>query len=209
MVPWGALTLYAMSEETEILALTRESLPRRTRAVLQSGRRRNPDVLLVELDGTMAVVKDFAPRLWWVRWLLGRWVTSREIRAYRRLAGDPAVPRLLGRIDALAFAVEHRPGERMRRRLARSLPPGFVDELEAAVERMHRRGVVHLDLRHRSNVLADPEGHPVLIDFASAFCFEPGGWLARWLLPWLASLDRAAVGKWRERLEPGERASAR
>jgi serine/threonine protein kinase len=146
-------------------------------------------------------VKDFAPRGAWVRAWLGPWLLGREVRAYRALAGHPAVPRLLGRIDRLAFAVEYRPGRRLSRRLAGQVAPGFVDALAGAVGAMHARGVVHLDLRHRSNVLVGEDGAPVLIDFASALRFPPG---ARWLVPVFAWIDRRAVAKWRERLAPQE-----
>jgi hypothetical protein len=183
-------------------SLTRADLAGRTRAVLHRGNRRNPDVLLVDAGGRDVVVKDFAPRGPWVRRWLGRWITDREVRAYRALAGHPAVPELLGRIDALALAVEHRPGRRPSRRNKGELPPGFVVALEGAVAEMHARGVAHLDLRHRSNLLADEKGRPVLIDFASAVCFAPGGLGARLLLPLLAWIDRRALAKWRERLAP-------
>jgi tRNA A-37 threonylcarbamoyl transferase component Bud32 len=188
--------------QDEIARLTRETLSELSVSRFQSGWRSKPDVLLVQVGERSLVVKDFAPRGWLVRNTIGRWATAREVRAYRALDGLRCVPRFLGCIDSLAFAVEHRPGHRMSRRLASSLPPGFVAELEQAVASMHERGVVHLDLRHRTNVLADPQGHPVLIDFASAICLRRDGWLGRTLLPLLAAIDRAAVAKWRERLEP-------
>jgi hypothetical protein len=192
-----------MTEPAEpTLALDRGSLVARTREVLNRGNARNPDVLLVDAGDRLVVVKDFAPRAAWVRATIGRWITRREMRAYRILAGHPAVPRLLGRIDALAFVLEYRPGRRMSRRLAAELSPGFIDRLAAAVGEMHARGVVHLDLRHRSNVLVDEREQPILIDFASAVMLRPRGLLARRLLPWLARWDWDAVEKWRQRVEP-------
>lgn len=177
--------------------LRRADLAARTLRVLHHGRARNPDVLLVATPDGPVVVKDFAPRGPFVRALLGPWLQRREMRAYRALAGHPAVPRLLGPIDALAFAVEYRPGRRMSRRLAGTLAPGFVARLSDAVRAMHERGVVHLDLRHRSNVLVDEGGDPVLIDFASALVLRPGSRLVRWL----ARFDWSAVEKWRQRVE--------
>lgn len=170
--------------------------------MLHRGRTRNPDVFLVELPCGRAVVKDFAPRGRLVRRLLAPWIQAREVRAYRALAGCQAVPRFLGCIDRLAFAVEYRPGRRMSRKLAGRVPPDFPDQLERAVRDLHERGVVHLDLRHRSNVLVGDEGRPILIDFASALCLRPGSLLARVLLPLLAALDLRAVRKWRQRLVP-------
>jgi hypothetical protein len=181
-------------------ALSRADLAAATRAVLNRGNRRNPDVLLVERGGERLVVKDFAPRGAWVRATFGPWITAREARAYRALEGHPSVPRFRGRVDRLAFALEYRPGRRLSRRLARELPADFLARLEAALAEMHARGVAHLDLRHRSNVLLGEDGRPVLIDFGSAVCLRPGGLAARLLLPLFAWIDRGALRKWRAKL---------
>ncbi len=173
---------------------------------LQRGAGRKPDVLLYELrDGpavVKAVVKDFGARAPWLRATLGRWLIARELRAYRVLAGHPNVPRLLGRIDAYAFSIEHRPGRRLSRQRASELAPDFLAQLATAVRGLHARGVVHLDLRHRSNVLVDASGAPVLIDFASAVCLAPTRWPQSWLLRALARIDEAALAKWRAKLGP-------
>lgn len=182
-------------------AVTRAALAASTVELLNRGNRRNPDVLLVEHGGERLVVKDYAPRGALVRATIGRLVAAREARAWRQLDGHPAVPRFRGWIDPLAFAVEYRPGRRMSRKLAGKVPADFLVRLEAALAEMHRRGVAHLDLRHRSNVLVAEDGSPVLIDFGSAVCFRPGGAGARWLLPLFARLDRRALAKWRVRLE--------
>lgn len=155
---------------------------------------------LIDRDGQRAVVKDFAARAPWLRATLGRWLVARELRAYRALAGHPDVPRLLGRAGPYGLAVEYRPGRRLSRQRANELPPDFVDRLDRAVRAMHARGVVHLDLRHRSNVLVAGDGAPVLIDFASAVCLRPGRWPDRALLRWLARIDERALAKWRRKL---------
>lgn len=183
--------------------LGRHELVGRVLGVLERGSWRDPDVLLVEGPDGPIVVKDFAPRARWLRRTLGRFLTHREAMAYAELDGHPAVPRFFGRIDAHAIAIEYRPGTRISRQLADRVAPDFLDTLEASVRALHARGVVHLDLRHRSNVLVDEKGQPVLIDFASALRFRAGGLAARWLLPVLARVDLRAVEKWRARLEPG------
>ncbi|MCP4039720.1 MAG: hypothetical protein GY944_09425 [bacterium] len=189
-----------MSEaSTQLFGLDRRDVAGSTTQVLHRGNWANPDVLLVETSrGGEVVVKDYTPRSRLVRETYGRWITGREARAYRLLEGSPGVPALMGRLDSLALVIEYRPGTRMSRDLAGRLPEGFMDELRAAVRGMHERGVVHLDLRHRSNVLADADGHPVLIDFASALFLRPGGWLARML----ARIDWGAVRKWEVRVTP-------
>ena len=160
--------------------------------VLQRGSGRKPDVRLEAWDGRPVVVKDFAARAPWLRATLGRWLVAREVRAYRALAGHPDVPRLLARLGPHAFAVEHRPGRRLSRQRAGALPADFLPRLTRAVDEMHGRGVVHLDLRHRSNVLVGADGAPVLIDFASAVCLRQVRWLAR--------VDQRALAKWRRKL---------
>jgi RIO-like serine/threonine protein kinase len=157
-------------------------------------------VLLVETASGPVVVKDFAPRRAWVRSTLGRWLIGREERAYRRLAGVAGVPRLLDRLDRDAIVIEYRPGILLSRSLAGSLPEGFLAELEDAIHAMHARGIVHLDLRHRSNILAGEDGHPVLLDFASALDFDRDRFVGRWGFRLFEWIDRRAIQKWRVRL---------
>lgn len=185
---------------SSVLGLSRGEIPVRTREVLSRGGWGNPDVLLVESATGPVVVKDFAPRGWLVRRWLGPWLLRREARAYQRLAGITAIPRLLGWLDATAIVLEFRPGVYVSRGLAGRLPPEFVAHLEEAVCEIHRRGVVHLDLRHRSNVLAGQDGRPVVIDFASALFFDVSTRAGRRALELFAEIDRAALRKWRIRL---------
>ncbi len=182
--------------------VTRANLSEQTLITLQRGSWNSPDVYLVECDDGRAVVKDFAPRAWLVRATFGRWIVRREARVYAALADHPAVPRLLGRLDPLALVIEHRAGARFSRRRPWTFTPGFVRQLRAAVDGLHARGVVHLDLAHRSNVCAAPDGSPVLIDFDSAVRFRKGGLGERLLLPLLRRIDQRAVAKWAAAASP-------
>ncbi len=182
------------------VVLDRARLAQSCGRVLNRGRWGNPDVLLITTSDGPVVVKDFSPRRAWIRRTLGRWLIGRELRAYRQLAGVAAVPRVLGQVDAEALILEYRPGVLLSRSLASSLPEPFLAELEDAVAAMHRRGIVHLDLRHRSNILAGNDGHPVLLDFASAIQFDPTRFAGRLGVLLLGWIDRRALGKWRVRL---------
>ena len=184
----------------ESVGLDRANLVQQTRSVLNRGGWGNADVLLVESDLGAVVVKDFGPRTHYVRQWLGPWLLRREARAYRRLEGVEAVPRLLGQLDAAALVLEYRPGVLLSRSLSGKLPPDFLAELQRAIAEIHRRGVVHLDLRHRSNILAGDDGRPVVIDFASALRFDNATWWGRMLVGLLGSVDRRALRKWRVRI---------
>ena len=198
----GSSVQVSPAEGSPCSVLTRRELDGAVEAVLHRGGWGNPDVLLVCHAGRRLVVKDYAPRRAWVRSTLGRWLIARERLAYRRLQGAPGVPQLLGQLDALALVIEYRPGERLSRQLASRLRTGFIRDLERSVDAMHRRGVVHLDLRHRGNILAGEDGQPILLDFASALRFSPSRAPGRWLLALFSAIDRRALGKWRERLVP-------
>jgi hypothetical protein len=174
----------------------RGSLTARTLARLNKHGSRRAEVLLVRDGSRTVVVKDFAPRGGWVRRFFGPWIVRRELRAYRLLDGVPGVPRVLGRVDACAFVLEYRPGEMLTRALRGRVGPDFLTRLRATVAAMHERGVLHGDLRHRSNVLAGVDGEPVVLDLATSICFRPGGWAARRLLPRLSWIDWQAVEKW-------------
>ncbi|MFP6656119.1 MAG: hypothetical protein VCB25_10870 [Myxococcota bacterium] len=176
------------------LDLDRETLPKRTRQVLNRGGWGNPDVLLVETPSGVVVVKDYSPRSPLVRRWFGPFMLRREARAYRRLRGIASVPRFLGNLDSLALVFEYRSGRFLSRSLAGKLPPDFLPNLQDAIAQMHGRGVVHLDLRHRSNILAGDDDRPVVLDFASALCGRIGVLLLGWL-------DRRALQKWRIRLK--------
>ena len=151
------------------------------------GRWIKADLHRIEWRGRALVVKSFARKSLPVR-LLGRPQIAREARAYAALRGVAGIPALHGRPDPYTLVMDFVEGERLTHvRLTEGPKRQFIDALGNMVEAMHARGVAHLDLSHRSNVMLDDAGHPYLIDFGSAICFRPGGLGARLLLPLLAS----------------------
>lgn len=196
------------SPPTNPRVIERRAVAQATVRVLNRGGWGNADVLLVEGARGPVVVKDFSPRPRMIRRTLGRWLIRREGRAYRRLAGLPGFPRLLGQIDHDAIVLEYRPGTLLSRSLAGRVRSEFLAELEAVIDSMHARGIVHLDLRHRSNILAGEDGHPVVLDLASALHFDPERRLGRLGLALFGWIDRRALAKWRVRLAQPSRATS-
>ena len=177
----------------------REDLDRLREGFLGKRAWYRPVVHLVVLPGgARAVVKDFRSCPWLLRATYGRFVLAREVAAYERLEGVPGVPRFLGRVDAHAFAVEWIPGKDLGKCPKGSLRAETFERLAATVAEMHRRGVVHLDLRQRRNVLVDDAGVPRVIDYSSALCLRPGGWRLRRLAP----VDVSGVLKYKRRFLP-------
>jgi predicted Ser/Thr protein kinase len=160
-----------------------------------------PAIWTLTADDRPMVVKDVRRTSPLFRYTLGRLSLWREGRIYQRLDGMPFVPRYLGRLDADAIILERIEATPIQRFRGEEIDPTFFDELQECVAALHRRGVVHMDLRHRSNLLVGSDGKPRILDFEAAF-YLGTNFLARWLLvPLLATVNRSAVTKYRIRYE--------
>jgi RIO-like serine/threonine protein kinase len=124
----------------------------------------------------------------------------KEWKIYSRLKGLKGIPRPVGRIDRFAFAMEYIPGKAVGR--DETLSPSFFSELERVLREVHSRGVVHMDLRHKGNILVSEKGEPFLIDFNSSFSFREKGILKRFLFPLFQWVDVGGLLKLKERVLP-------
>jgi hypothetical protein len=173
--------------------------------VLREGRWANARVAKVAVDGVDWTVKDFAARPWWVRNLIGRFLLRRELRALQRLAGIEGVPAQAFRVDAFAIAAHFVPGVTLDKAPRGQLSERFFLDLEALFRQVHARGLVHLDSRGSSNLLATPQGAPAVIDFQASLstrlmpgplrrtleAIDMGGVYKNWLRHAPGSLDAA------------------
>ncbi len=160
------------------------------------------DLNLVEWNGTRLVVKTFVGRWWLARWI-GRYQIGRESHAYAHLAGIPGIPVLHQGPDKLTLVMQHMEGQRVTWIRHKQMPKReVVEALRLLMESLHARGVAHLDLRRRDNILVDKHGAVRLIDFATAQVSPPGSWRRRFLFPLLRSIDRSAFLKWKRVLTP-------
>ena len=171
--------------------------------LLQRGAWGKADILLIGTDNRRAIVKDFRGKILPVRWY-GRWQIRRESSIYRRLAGVWGVPRYYGRIGKNAMAIEYIEGERISHWKRRELPPALFPRLWTLIEEIHRRGIVHIDLRKRDNILVTPAGDVFIIDFNASFRFLPDSPGARWVFPLLRKVDHFGFLKWKAALAPSQ-----
>ena len=180
-------------------------------AVLRPGRRTQAELGLVrgagagpvDGDSGLAVLKDYAAAGWLFRAIVARWLIAHEASIYLRLQGLPGIPRIYGRVGPLALLRQYIPGLDAGRFHPGELPDSFFAEVAGLVEAMHRRGVVHCDLRNCRNILVAEGPRPYLVDFAAAFS---RGWsldLPRAWLHWMFhQADLTAVAKLKRRLAP-------
>ena len=132
-------------------------------------------ILLVREGGRSFVRRDLGATPWWLR-LPAWWLARHEARALERLAGQPAVPALLG-WDGRRLDRSHLAGAAMHQRP----PHGDVAYFHAArrlLQQVHRHGVAHNDLAKEANWLVLEDGRPGLIDFQLAVLGPPR---ARWM----------------------------
>ena len=165
-----------------------------------------PDLKKVEVDGRTLIVKDVRRKSFLVRWSLGLWLIHKEWKIYSRLVGVEGIPMPIERIDRLAFAMEYVPARPIER--GEPLPDIFFKDLERILKELHSRGVVHMDLRHKGNVLVSERGKPILIDFNSSFFFHEKGLLRRFLFPLLRWVDYGGLLKLKQRVSPSSMTSA-
>ena len=182
------------------MSLTRDALEQGRVRYLLHGKKKQADVYLSRIDDQLVVVKDYQDKRFSVR-QVGRFVLWREYRNYKWLQSFDFVPRMIERIDSLAFVISFVDGPTvadMQGDVSFRWVPG---KLEEAVRALHKARFYHLDLRKRGNIMV--EGQEVyLIDFASSirFCwFNPLYWL---LGPILAYVDNSAVVKWKAFIDP-------
>jgi serine/threonine protein kinase len=159
-----------------------------------------PDLARVEVRDQTFMVKDVGRKSFLFRWTLGLWLIHKEWKIYSRLVGIKGIPKAVERIDRFAFAMEFVPGRPIER--GEALPPSFFSDLERLLREVNSRGVVHLDLRHKGNILLSEKGEPFLIDFNSSFSFKEKGFLRRFLFPILRWVDYGGLLKLKERVSP-------
>ncbi|NWG01480.1 MAG: hypothetical protein HXY44_01330 [Syntrophaceae bacterium] len=172
---------------------------------LVKGRFGKPDLSRAELGGRTVMVKDVRKRKFFLRWTLGLWLIQKEWKIYSRLIGMKGIPHPIERIDRFAFCMEFISGRPLSR--GENLDPSFFSHLKQVLQEIHARGVVHLDLRHKGNILISELGEPFLIDFNSSFAFKKQGVLRRYLFPLLCWIDHGGFLKLKERISPSSMTS--
>ena len=174
-----------------------------TRSFREGGGSR-PDVMLIEIDGHSAVLKDQNGADTAFALLVGPLLNWRECKALRKLAMVDCVPRLLHKPDKRSFLMAYHESEQITR-LSTIEPnwPVFFDKLAAAIEQIHLAGVAHNDLRNPTNTLITPAGEPVLVDLVACYCRgQSWNFPNRWLFDKFCQVDKSAITKIKSRVAP-------
>ena len=153
----------------------------------------SPAVSVVDHGGRPAILKDYRRKNAVTRGLLAPRLVRREFDALKLLEGVPGIPAAYAIVEKRAILLEYVEGKTLNKFAAGELPDRVFERLCETVHAMHRRGVVHLDLRQRKNILVAGD-RPYVIDFANAIRGK--------LAPKLFGVDESALLKWKLRNWP-------
>jgi len=138
--------------------------------LIQKGKWANATVFLFEVSGDAFIQKGFCFRSVWIRWLVGTLLTHREISVLKKLEGLPGVPAGVERCGAYCLRYRYMDGITIGSlsQKKEKLPRSYFLAAEELLAQMHRRKVVHLDLRRGENWIVQTNGKLGVIDFQSA-----------------------------------------
>lgn len=182
---------------------TVEDVERATVSLLGKQGPFRPTVRLLEHGGAHWVAKDYRACTPLYRWTVGAWNLRRERSALERLRDVEGVPHVEATVGRWIVVLTHFRGRDIGKADKERQDEAFFASLGRIVAQMHERGVVHLDLRQRRNILIRPEGTAAVIDFGAALCLRPGSALLRRL----ARIDDSGVLKYKRRARPGSLSS--
>lgn len=175
--------------------------------VFRIGGGTRPEVSLITVGDSHAVLKDYGRSDFLFRLVIGPLITYREVRALRALHDVPGIPKLLKQINRRAFLLEYVAGvtPKDQEDARKLLQPDTFDKLYQLVRGMHEHGVAHCDLRSGGNTIIDKSGQPYFVDFVSNFVRG-----SRWNLAWrwafyrFCEADFVAIARLRRRLVPDQ-----
>lgn len=162
-----------------------------------------PDLRVVNTDSGKMIVKDFKKSDFLFRVIVGPILIRREFGAMRDLLEVKGIPKLAGKLDRYALAMEHISGTSLENIQQGVLSAEFYDNLKNIIDDMHAHGVAHCDLRSRGNVMLGNDGMPYVIDFAA--CVYRGRGInpfTKWLFNQFVLADNNAVLRIKNRLSP-------
>jgi serine/threonine protein kinase len=137
--------------------------------ILRLPSKTRPALYLLEGVSGECIIKDYKAGDSKVRSLIGRILVQREKKAYERLGSMEGIPNFICAPDAFSICTALVPGKTVEAVLKNGGPPlSFYRDLRELTDALHRRGIVHCDLKRASNILLTPQGRPCILDFAAA-----------------------------------------
>ncbi|MFA5793683.1 MAG: RIO1 family regulatory kinase/ATPase [Candidatus Brocadiia bacterium] len=161
-----------------------------------------PVVKIIDYRGRKAVLKDYSECPGLTRTVWGNTLIGNEVAVMKHLRGISGIPVLIDRTDS-GLITEYIQGEPLGR-FKEKLPYEIIPRIEALISAIHAKGVVHLDLAQKRNILVGPDMKPYLIDFANALYFRRRAFGFKQIFNYLCLIDRASLLKFKNRYFPAK-----
>ena len=107
-----------------------------------------------------------------IRWFHVR-MLHHEYAVYKKLEDLSAVPKCYGLVDNQYLVLQYIHGLPIRQSRPQD-EAKYFEQMFQAIRHMHERGVAHMDLKKKDNLLVVEGVRPCLIDFGTAVIFQPG-----------------------------------
>ncbi len=174
--------------------------------VLKEGRYANATVMRYNDSNLNITIKDFSGSPFLIRMTYGIFATNHEAGVLKSLDGIPYVAGKARKISPYTLVFHYIEGKVLAK-TDKQLPPDFFIALTDGVDAIHKRNIVHLDLRNMGNFILGKDGKPYILDFQS--CLRRR-FMPKFLRSFLERIDLSGVYKcWdrkcREELPPDGR----
>ncbi|NME36821.1 MULTISPECIES: hypothetical protein [Fusobacterium] len=137
-------------------------------------------------------IKDFSTSPWILKNTLGRIFVKREGNSLKKLEENPSVTKNIIFLSKYTLAFDFIKGKPLKSFLDNSIEKEFFLELEKNVIEMHKKDIVHLDLRNLGNIIVGENYYPYLIDFQSCISIK---WLPQKLKDLIKGADITGIYK--------------
>ncbi len=159
-----------------------------------------PDIFIIEREQQFLVAKDFRDKGWAAKNLWGPLNLMYEKFLMDKLKGVAQIPQVIGLEDYNCLLISRIDGDEIKKS-SHLLSDSFFDQLLQIADNLHSRGVLHLDLGHKSNIMVDENGNPAIIDFNSSLYLPPNAFF-RPLIRLLAMIDRYSILRLKIKFRP-------
>jgi len=159
-----------------------------------------PDIFIVEREQQFLVAKDFRNKGWTARYIWGTLNIMYEKFLLNKLKSVSQIPKIIGLEDYNCLLISYIDGNEIKK-CRHLLSENFFSQLLQIADNLHSKGVLHLDLGHKSNIMVDRDGNPAIIDFNASLYLPPNAFF-RPLINLLAKIDKYSILRLKVKYRP-------
>ncbi|MEW5693407.1 MAG: RIO1 family regulatory kinase/ATPase [Candidatus Hydrogenedentota bacterium] len=164
--------------------------------LLKKGSATKSDVYISTLNNKIVIIKSFKNKYWFIKYTYGWLVLNREYKILKRLKNIQGIPEIIDFND-FQLLETYIPGKSFATLYIekKSLPASVFNIIYKIVDEIHKRRIVHLDLRLSSNYLLGDDGLPYILDFNTCLYIPHLPIIGNLILNLLKKIDYSGIIK--------------